>query len=256
MKEQILTSLYHIQKEKAVQILFAVESGSRAWGFASPDSDWDVRFVYARPIRDYVRLKLIPDHLDYQDKENDIDCTGWDIRKALSLLLNGNHAIREWIRSPIVYVNFEDSIAKFSAIAERTHVKTRLMYSYRHILIKCIRDYLDLATEQVNLKKYFYGIRSTLVMKWLESNEGFVPPIELHQLLTEVDISNEVLQEIEHLLELKQKSSELGLGARLKAVDEMLFEYSGKLGENADPKHSQVLLDQVDELVYTITKRA
>src|SRR5271155_5641450 len=99
----IKRKLSEIENEKGMRILFAVESGSRAWGFAGADSDHDVRFVYA--LREQEYLKLEPPKDTYEFMEGDLDLSGWEIRKALKLMLNGNFTIREWLQSPIVYAD-------------------------------------------------------------------------------------------------------------------------------------------------------
>ena len=100
--DEIQQRLDLIVAEEDVRLLFAVESGSRAWGFPSPDSDYDVRFVYARHITDYLRLE---DRRDVIERPivDEIDLNGWDIKKALQLMLKSNAVISEWLQSPIVY---------------------------------------------------------------------------------------------------------------------------------------------------------
>ena len=57
MKDIILRELKKIEEQENVKIIMAIESGSRAWGFASPDSDYDVRFIYVRKEEDYLKLE-------------------------------------------------------------------------------------------------------------------------------------------------------------------------------------------------------
>src|SRR3546814_6400248 len=118
MRSRIEALLERIELEHGVRILFAVESGSRAWGFASADSDWDVRFVYARPAEYYLSLAPRRDVIELPI-ENGIDAGGWDIRKALSLLLNANPTLLEWLKSPIVYRR-GPVMAQLARLAERT----------------------------------------------------------------------------------------------------------------------------------------
>src|ERR1044072_3952431 len=122
------TFLEQTAEAERINVLVAAESGSRAWGFPSPDSDYDIRFVYARPLDDYVTLRKMDDIV--QCTEGDFDLVGWDVRKALLLLLNGNHAIREWLRSPIQYVHTEFR-ELFLDLAQQTPSHVRLAYSYR-----------------------------------------------------------------------------------------------------------------------------
>lgn len=102
MLDIILNKLDDIERKENVKIIYAVESGSRAWGFDSQDSDYDVRFIYVRPLNDYLSLEDIKDTIDYE--LNDVfDINGWDLKKALKLLYKSNPTLYEWKASPIVY---------------------------------------------------------------------------------------------------------------------------------------------------------
>lgn len=217
--------LTQIAENNEVFVLFAVEAGSRAWGFPSPDSDFDVRFVYARPMDSYLSLRRPHDVIE--STKGDFDLVGWDVHKALALMLNGNHAIREWLRSPIQYVK-STFYAPFLNLAQCTPSHIRLTYSYRSLLHKTIRDYLAPGQDQVLLKKYFYAIRSALVIEWLQTHGGFVPPMRLSELMEQTRISAAVKIEIEELLAKKLVTSELGLGDRLPATDEFIFRHDIK----------------------------
>src|SRR5947209_3872560 len=103
MKDKIIAKLYEIEKEQSVKILYAVESGSRAWGFASKDSDYDIRFIYVHPIDWYISIEEKRDVIEYPVKDL-LDFSGWDIRKALQLYKKSNPPLYEWLVSPIVYL--------------------------------------------------------------------------------------------------------------------------------------------------------
>ena len=106
MKKEILRKLHEIEIKENVKILFAAESGSRAWGFASPDSDYDVRFIYVRPKEEYLRLDTVKDVIEVPI--NDVlDINGWDLQKALRLLYKSNPTLFEWFSSPIIYMETE-----------------------------------------------------------------------------------------------------------------------------------------------------
>ena len=106
MREKIQAQLHRIEDEEHIKILLAVESGSRAWGFASPDSDYDVRFVYVRRTEDYLRLEMVRDVIELPI--NDVlDINGWDLQKTLKLLYKSNPTLFEWFSSPIVYKETE-----------------------------------------------------------------------------------------------------------------------------------------------------
>ena len=100
--ESIRSELKQIEGQKGVRILHAVESGSRAWGFSSPDSDYDVRFVYVRPITEYLKVNESKDVIEWK-LDDVLDINGWDLKKFMSLCLNGNATPFEWMNSPVVY---------------------------------------------------------------------------------------------------------------------------------------------------------
>ena len=113
MREKIQAQLRRIEEEEHIKILLAVESGSRAWGFASPDSDYDVRFIYIRPTQDYLRLDSVRDVIELPIDEV-LDINGWDLQKTLRLLHKSNPTLFEWFSSPIVYreTEFADTFRK------------------------------------------------------------------------------------------------------------------------------------------------
>ena len=106
MEDIISKKLKEIEQKENVKIIMAVESGSRAWGFASPDSDYDVRFVYVRRPEDYLRLEKTKDVIEWQ-LDDVLDINGWDLKKALQLMHDSNPSIFEWCASPIVYQSCE-----------------------------------------------------------------------------------------------------------------------------------------------------
>ena len=99
---QIKNKLDLIEYEEKTRIILAVESGSRAWGFASPDSDYDARFIYVRRPEDYIKLQPVRDVIEWQ-LDDVFDVSGWDLQKALRLLHESNPTLHEWCASPIVY---------------------------------------------------------------------------------------------------------------------------------------------------------
>ena len=167
----IKEKLSQIEERENIRIIYACESGSRAWGFASPDSDYDVRFVYIRPIEDYLRVK---EQLDYIDAElNDVyDINGWDLKKFFKQLYKSNPVIFEWADSPIVYKTTPD------------WEKVKLVMKYYICKRSMIRHYLGLAKstmkkyltgETITYKKYFYILRAVLAASWVFYNDTWAP---------------------------------------------------------------------------------
>jgi hypothetical protein len=129
---EIVSRLEALEAQHGFRIILAVESGSRAWGFPSPDSDFDVRFIYAKPLDDYLSLQPGRDVCE-PAMDGLFDFSGWEIRKALNLLLKCNAIASEWLESPIIY-KASDEVPKLRAFAHHMTSIGRLRYHYfRHI---------------------------------------------------------------------------------------------------------------------------
>lgn len=155
MKEIIVAKLAEIEKKENVRVIHAVESGSRAWGFASPDSDYDVRFIYVRPKEFYLRLDKTRDVIEWQLDET-LDINGWDLQKSLRLLHTSNPTLFEWSNSPIVYKTTDEWTIIQKEINHYFLAKSGL-YHYLSTATGNYREYLK--GDMVKLKKYFYVIR-------------------------------------------------------------------------------------------------
>jgi len=226
---EIVHRLQLIEQEEHVRILFAIESGSRAWGFASPDSDFDVRFVYARPREWYLRIDM--DHQrDVIERGivDDIDLNGWDVLKALRLMRQSNPALVEWLQSPITYMEQGDFRAKLLDMLPRVYALEKGIYHYRSMASSNFRD--TLSGDSVKLKKYFYVLRPVLCVRWIEQY-GTVPPIEFGQLLHLIEDQPELLAEIHELLRKKAVTPELGKGAQIPVIHQYLERELSRLAE-------------------------
>ena len=159
--ETIQEKLNEIEAKERIRILHCVESGSRAWGFASPDSDYDVRFVYVRRTEDYLRLEKTRDVIEWQLDET-LDINGWDLQKALRLLHKSNPTLFEWNNSPVVYRTTEDWM-KLSRVIDEFFLAKAGLYHYLSTAKKNYREYLK--GETVKYKKYFYVLRPLLACR-------------------------------------------------------------------------------------------
>ena len=177
MKEIIVQKLREIEEREHVKILLAVESGSRAWGFASPDSDYDVRFLYVRTMTDYLRLDPVRDVIE-QPINDLLDINGWDLQKALRLLYKSNPTLFEWLKSPIVYMETEFADRMRAVMNDYFSVKHSL-YHYISMAEGNYRKYLK--TERVKAKKYFYVLRPLLAGQWILKT-GSPPPMLFSEL--------------------------------------------------------------------------
>ncbi len=163
MRNTVISKLKEIEERENVKILHCIESGSRAWGFASPDSDYDVRFIYVHPKEFYLRLDKTRDVIEWQ-LDDTLDINGWDIQKALTLLHNSNPTLFEWNSSPIIYKT-TDEWQKIAAVINRYFVAKSGLYHYLSTAKSNYREYLK--GETVRLKKYFYVLRPLLACKWI-----------------------------------------------------------------------------------------
>ncbi len=198
------TQLQQLASQEQITILYACESGSRAWGFPSPDSDYDVRFIYLRPLEWYLSIEDRPDTIDLPI-DSLLDINGWDLRKALKLFKGSNSAIYEWIQSPIVYRTDGNLPRKLLELADRYYSPRAGVHHYLNLAINSYRECLQ--ADAVKLKKYFYVLRSILAAKSIVRHLA-VPPMVFSQLLNLISDRQDVLSEIDRLLTIKASANE------------------------------------------------
>jgi len=219
--DKIKEKLNGIEEEFGVKILYAVESGSRAWGFDSKDSDWDVRFLYVRPSREYSMLSPIRDVIDQKDIpiEDDLDFEGWDIQKALKLFYKGNPSLLEWLKSPIVYREPADAIKLLQGLAPAFFRPRANMESYLHMASGNYKRFIK-DKESVRLKKYLYVVRPILCCLHIQEygNQAPLPIDETLGLISEITYSK-VREEVHALLAKKRQGQELGEGPPLPTLN-------------------------------------
>jgi predicted nucleotidyltransferase len=203
MRETILSKLNEIETRERVKILLAVESGSRAWGFASPDSDYDVRFLYVRPMADYLRLERSRDVIELPIK-GELDINGWDLDKALRLLHASNPTLFEWFSSPIVYRDSASAEA-LRSLSSRYFSPRRSLNHYLSMAMRNQRQYLK--SDTVMAKKYFYVLRPVLACRWI-LDRGTPPPV-LFSELQAAELDSALLPEVDRLLDLKKNAPEI-----------------------------------------------
>lgn len=224
--QEIKNKLNEIEQKENVTILFAVESGSRAWGFASPDSDFDVRFVYKRnDISDYLKLEGIRDVIEWE--LNDVyDISGWDLDKTLKLVHASNPVIFEWADSPIIYKE-TPFLNEFRKFIKSYFMTIKGAHHYLHMAQRNYEMYL--CDDQVKIKKYFYVLRPILAVKYVLHNKTN-PPM-LFEELVRAELDDEVREEVNKLLEAKKNTSELGLSEKIQILNTYI-EKELKLLEN------------------------
>lgn len=208
--------LAEIEKRENVRILHCVESGSRAWGFASPDSDFDVRFIYVRSKDFYLRLDKTRDVIEWQ-LDDVLDINGWDLQKALGLLHKSNPTLFEWNNSPIVYKTTPEWKEISDIISHYFQQKSGL-YHYLSTAKSNYREYLH--GETVRLKKYFYVLRPILACRWILEKQ--TPPPMLFTDLAKACLDEALVPAVNELLDLKMNTPELGEGKRIGVINDYL----------------------------------
>lgn len=218
MREKIQTQLRKIEEAEHIKILLAVESGSRAWGFASSDSDFDVRFIYIRPTQDYLRLDSVRDVIELPI-DDVLDVNGWDLQKTLRLLHKSNPTLFEWFSSPIIYqeTKFAD---RFRHLMRRYFSSKKTLYHYISMAEGNYREYLK--GDLVRAKKYFYVLRPVLACRWI-LDRGTPPPM-LFSVLMKAELPEELTNTVNKLLELKMNSPEVKLIPKVSELNEYLNE--------------------------------
>lgn len=205
MKSKIIQYLNELEKEKNIKILLACETGSRAWGFPSPDSDYDVRIIYQHEKDWYLSLNEKKDSIQRMYENNDIDITGWDVRKCLHLLMKSNPALLERIQSHIIYQVDEEFLTAFNALAMTAYSRVATAFHYLSMAKKLFEDIKD--KQEYKLKKFFYVLRSSVACLWISEKEE-MPPIAFHQMLSALNIKQSLHTRIYELIELKSTKSE------------------------------------------------
>jgi len=215
---QIQAELDRIGQDEQVTVVYACESGSRAWGFESEDSDYDVRFIYLHETEWYLTIQNKRDVIE-RPLEDGLDISGWDFRKALELFRKSNPPLLEWLQSPIVYREESSAATRMRELMPEYYSPISCMYHYLHMAQGNYRDYLR--GDEVRLKKYFYVLRPVLACLWIERGLG-VAPTEFRVLVECLVDDPQLRADIERLLESKKQGAELDLGPRIPSISEFL----------------------------------
>jgi predicted nucleotidyltransferase len=235
--------LERIERERGVRILYACESGSRAWGFASPDSDYDIRFIFAHPPAAYLRVAPPADTIELP-LEEDLDAGGWDVRKALGLLAKTNGALVEWLHSPIFYRHSDVFLHRWRDAARRNFSPKSCVDHYRGLAKQMILG--RLASDSVRAKDYLYALRATLASEWVITGRG-IPPVPFAELLPAAP--DEIQNLVPSLLEYKAATAEGHLMQRIPALDDYLRDRvdqrAGTTAALAQGEPDRALLDRI-----------
>lgn len=228
VEELVRGKIKEIEKKEHVKVLHAVESGSRAWGIASPDSDYDVRFVYVRPLEYYLGLEQKKDFIDWELNET-LDINGWDLSKTLRQFHKSNATLFEWSDSPIVY-HTTPEWEQVREISKQYFSCKSAMYHYYGTANK---NYLEYLTEDmVKYKKYFYVLRPILACKWIAEKK--CPPPVLFREMAETVLEEDMKPFVEKLISAKTRMTESEKGKRIEALNDYIVKNLEYLKAAAD----------------------
>lgn len=230
MKTKILNKLEELEREKRIEILFAVESGSRAWGFASPDSDYDIRFVYKKDKNWYLNIWEQKDTIEFMT-EDDLDGSGWDLRKSLRLLAKSNASFLGWLFSPIIYRQNEKLLEELKELAKGNFNPVSGFFHY-HSMNKNFEA--TLGTDKMTLKSFFYAIRTALCANWI-LKDGTIPPVAFKELYPLIDTSFQ--KQLDDLIVLKSRHIEK---SQEPVKRELIDLVRGIITENNENKESLI----------------
>ena len=232
VERAISVELDRIEQDEEVVVFYACESGSRAWGFESQDSDYDVRFLYLHPMAWYLTIGERRDVIE-KPVEGDLDLSGWDLRKALSLFRKSNPPLLEWLQSPTVYRERFSIRQRIVELMPEYYSPRSCLYHYLHMAQGNFRQYLKGGT--VWVKKYFYVLRPILACRWIEAGLGVVP-MEFQKLVDGTLDDPALLDGIANLLARKRAGHELDSGPRIPVISRFLEHELERLsGENPAP---------------------
>ncbi|WP_447728315.1 nucleotidyltransferase domain-containing protein [Sphingomonas koreensis] len=253
VRREIETRLSAIEREDGVRVLMAIESGSRAWGFPSPDSDYDIRFLYVRPRDWYLQLSPGRDVIE-RPILDEIDLNGWDARKALGLLLKSNAVVSEWIESPIRYRPDDPFVAKLAALADAMLDVRALAHHYARLGLTAADRWLD-GDGDVAVKRYFYALRPALAIRVLRLHPHQRPPMNLQALVALADLPADAEVAIAALVEAKARTNERSNGTRVPLLDALIADELGRAAELAIRAPSSEWARHADELFIELVNQ-
>jgi len=204
MKNLILEHISRLEDSLNLQVVLACETGSRAWGFPSPDSDYDVRLIYLHSTEWYHTLFEKKDSVEYMSEDGEIDLTGWELRKTLRLLSKSNPALLERLQSPIVYKSEPALLGKIQELVPHFYSRRASLHHYASMAKKSVAGMAD---STYRLKTFFYALRAASACRWIHLNE-VCPPIVFSEMLEGIDMPQALRNRTQELVELKAGKSE------------------------------------------------
>lgn len=199
MESRIQIKLQQLEKNHNIRILYACEAGSRAWGISSPNSDYDVRFIYIHQEDWYLQLYEGKDVIEYTCEENKLELNGWELKKSLKLLNKSNPSLFEYLQSPIIYRRDEDFFKKLTELSSKAFSPYTALYHYLNIGKRNNR----MLKENPTTKRYLTTLKPIISCQWILQHKK-IPPIGDRMLFFHYIEDNHIEEQIELLLKQKQ----------------------------------------------------
>lgn len=206
VRPEVSHRLREVEQQRGLRVLFACESGSRAWGFASRDSDFDVRFIFVRPAAQYLRLNPPKDAFDLH-QDQDFDLAGWDIRKAAELMRRCNPPLLEWLDSPIIYQADDTITPRMIELRDVYFDAKKAAHHYLSLAAGVWKKYIENDPNPVR-KKYLYVLRPLACIRYIELHRK-QPPTLFESVLEAIDWGDPALDAVAALIEQKRTAEEL-----------------------------------------------
>lgn len=182
MIDKIVEELETMERTLEAKLLYACESGSRCWNFASKDSDYDVRFIYRKSLDHYLDQFPGSDNVETTVHTDPvIDMQGWDWNKAITLAAKSNPSLIEWLQSPVVYAKMP-IIDDLHRLVMDSYSPRALAYHYASLAERQYKAYWNKPGEKVRFKKYLYAVRPLLCVSYMKAHDWELPPMDFHVL--------------------------------------------------------------------------
>jgi len=243
-RAEIERRLETIRREEGITYLLAVESGSRAWGFPSPNSDYDVRFIYHRTAHEYLSLQPPRDVVE-RPIVDDFDANGWDIAKTLGLMLKHNAVVSEWLDSPINYLPEAPCVGQLRTLLDRFFNPRGFALHYAKLAANQIERWApDEAT--VPAKSYFYALRPALCIRALRLDPERRPPMRLQDLIAATALDSDVVCTIDELIEIKAHAREKAPVPRSQLLEALITDELQRVDEVPERRDDAAFAEEAD----------
>ncbi|WP_251552405.1 nucleotidyltransferase domain-containing protein [Neobacillus muris] len=218
MREAIVKEMYKLEEQFHIKVCCAVESGSRAWGYPAPDSDYDIRFIYVHKPEWYLSIEEKKEVIERPISEG-LDISGWELRKALRLFKKSNPSIMEWLQSTIVYYQSSSLTDKMKKMQPKLFLPKASLFHYINMAKGNCRK--NIHGEEAAIKAYLNILRPILAGKWIAAYQS-APPLSFQKLVNHLVDNEKVKMEIHFLLDRKMKGYETALKEQILSVTEFI----------------------------------